>query len=566
MGDLAARLKTLHPAWIGVLGFLLYAPTVQYGYTGYDDTWLTRDNFLLREPSADAVRRVVTDLSWEQRFRLGAEYLPVRDLSIMLDSAIYGDSVAGFHLTQVALYGAVCALFATLTLALFGDRRLAWLVGLLFTVHPVHVEAVAWLAERKGLLGALFTIASLLAATAYLRRGATRYAVAACALFLLAVASKAVTIASAGALVLLVLWIASSIPTRRRVGFLVAYVASGLVVFVPYLRVARTFGVIAADSAEGPLDALLRFCVVHTHYLELMALRGPYAIRYGLDPHSTALLDWLPGALAGLLAVVLVGLAVLGRAPRNPLTWGIGWWLVFLAPVSHLFASVQNDAADRYLFLPSYGLLLAFGVVLLRLPRTPRWLLGTLCVVVSCAWTFVQMPAWADGPSLFENAVQVDPSDARAWDKLALFAAEDGDTDLALERVDEGLRHSPSNWRLLHRRALVLDARGERDQAIAQMKQAASVPEADIAYANLALLHLRRGERSDALQAANQAVALQARRAHNQRVLGIVTYELGETARACEAFSRAFALDPYDHANRKNLELCDDSADGPADP
>ena len=555
MGERSTWLDRWHPAWVGVLAFALYAPTIRYGYVAYDDPWLLRDNHLLREPSLDAIWRILTDFSWEQRHRLGAEYLPLRDLSVMLDYAIYGDWVGGLHLTQVVLYAICCALAAALTLVLFERRALAWLSGLFFAVHPVHVEAVAWLSERKGILSAVLVFASLLCGAAALRRGGGLRAASACILFLLAVAAKAVTIASAGALALMMLWLDSPVSTRKKLGFLGAYAASGLLAFAPYLWVARSFGVVAAEGG-GPLDSLMTFFQAHSQYLKLMAFGGPYAIGYGIDAGSATLMQWLPGALGAAAGVAAVVWALVARSKRTSVTFGLGWWLVFLVPASHLFATIQNLAADRYVFLPSYGLLLAAAALILKLPPAPRWVLATSVTAFGLIWTAVQTPVWASSERLFENAVEVAPNNVDAWDKLASGASERNEPDAAWDYTLRGLAHAPDDWRLLHRQGLILSEQGQIDAAIDVMGRAASAPEAHKAYANLALLHLRRGNEADALRAAEEAVRLEPRATHNQRVLGIVTHQMGDLERACRAFETAYRLDPYDEANEGNIELC----------
>jgi tetratricopeptide (TPR) repeat protein len=234
----------------------------------------------------------------------------------------------------------------------------------------------------------------------------------------------------------------------------------------------------------------------------------------------------------------------------------LGWWFVFLAPVSHLVVPVQNYAADRYLFLPSFGLLLACAALLLKLPRAIAWPVAVIAILVGCGWTIVQTPLWSSTDRLLENAVHVEPTNVDAWDKLASSAANRQDYELAWAYTRGGLEHSPGHWRLLHRQGLLLASEGKLDAAIEMMQRAASVPESHKAYANLALLHLKRGDRGDALRMAEEAVRLQAETSHNQRVLGIVTYELGDTAAACRAFERAAALDPYDENNVRNLGLC----------
>ena len=546
----------LHPAWVGLVGVALYLPTVTYGYVEYDDPWLVRDNHLLANPSLESIWLVLTDFSWEQRHRLGAEYLPVRDLSVMLDRAVFGDWVGGLHLTQVLLFGICCALAATLTLAMFENRAMAWLTGAFFATHPVHIEAVAWLSERKGLLGAVFVFASLLCSISYLRAPGWGRALSAWLLFMLAVAAKAVTIASAGALILIVLWRHSSVSREKKLMLVAGYAAFGLLAFIPYLLVARSFGVVAPDGGPGLPSSLLLFFQAHTQYLKLMSFAGPYAIRYGIDSEPVTWASCLPGALAAAGALALVVWAILVRSARGAAIFGLAWWLVFLAPVSHLFAAVQNAAADRYVFIPSFGLLLALAAVVVGAPRALAWVLGIVVLVVGSAWTLIQMPTWASSERLFENAVAVAPRSAVAWDQLALLAAENGEAELAWRYTERGLAHSPRDWRLLHRQGLLLASRGQLDAAIRTMSEAATTPEAHLAYANLALLYLRRGDDERALRAAEDAVRFQPQTAHNQRVLGIVADRLGDEQRACRAFERAYALNPYDDANVDNLQRC----------
>lgn len=562
-----AILERVHPAWVAVVGLALYVRTIAYGFVSYDDPWLIRDNVLLHELSLKSVGRVLTDFSWEQRYRLGAEYLPVRDLSVMVDYAVYGDWTGGQHLTQVVLYAATCAVLASLALALFQSRPIAWMTGLLFATHPVHVEAVAWLSERKGVLGAFLLSSSLLFATSYLRRGGWKRAAAACALFLFAVGAKALTIAGAAATLLVVLWLDSPLRRRQQIAFVIGYAACGLLMFLPGVWVGRSMGVIVPYHGEGFLDTLRLFFQAHTQYLKLMAYGGPYAIEYAVRPGAVEISQWLPGAIAAAVGSTAVIWAIFDRSWRTAVTFGVGWWFVFLAPVSHVLVPVQNFAADRYLFLPSFGLLVASAALLQKLPSKVRWPVIALAIVIACVWTIVQTPLWSDTDRLYENAVYVEPGNVEAWDKLAASAATRGEKELAWSYTSMGLQHSPEHWRLLHRQGLLLAAEGKLDAAISTLQRAASVPESHKAYANLALLYLERGDREDALRMAEEAVRLQPETSHNQRTLGIVTYELGDKAAACQAFRSAATLDPYNQSNVRNLELCTRKVDeGSASP
>ncbi len=546
--------RKLHPAWVGLLGALLYAPTLTYGFVSYDDPWLIRDNRLLHELSLSSVWAVFTDFSWARRYRLGAEYLPVRDLSVMVDYALYGDWTGGHHLTQVLLYGLLCATIATFVLMLFESRPLAWVTGLLFATHPVHVEAVCWLSERKGVLGALLLFASFVFAAHYLRRGGVSLLVASWLLFLMSIWSKGVNIAGAAAVVLVALVVDSIF--KRRAILVAGYAAIGVAAFVPLYWTGQAMKMVQAHEGSGLVDPLLIFFQAHAKYLALMAYGGPYAIQYPLRPDALSLGLWLFGAVAcgaGLAAGIW---ALHKKRWRSAAVFGVLWWLIFLAPVSQLVFPLQNYLADRYLFLPSFGLLLAAGALFLRLPQRLNLVPIAICVVLGVAWTMAQTPAWASSEALYEQAVYVNPHNADAWEKLAHEAAQRKDFNRAWQLAAQGLEHSPDYWRLLHRQALILEATGRLPDATALMRRAASGPEAHRAHANLALLLLRQGKREEALEHAQRAVSYQSQTPHNHRTLGIVAVELGDLALACTAFKRAYELAPDNPENQENLRFC----------
>lgn len=547
-------MRRLHPAWVGLLGALLYAPTLAYGFVSYDDPWLIRDNRLLHELSVSSVWTVFTDFSWERRYRLGAEYLPVRDFSVMIDYALYGDWIGGHHLTQVLLYGLLCATVAIFVWKLFESRPLAWVASLLFATHPVHVEAVCWLSERKGVLGTLMLFASFVCAVRYLRRGGGLVLVASWLLFLLSVWSKGVNIAGAGAIVLIALVVDSVF--KRRATLVGGYAVVGAAAFVPLYLTGRAMKMVQAHAGSGPIDALLIFFQAHGKYLGLMTYGGPYAIQYPLRPDVLSLGWWLCGAVACGVGLAACVWALLTKRWRSAAVFGVLWWLVFLAPVSQLVFPLQNYLADRYLFVPSFGLSLAAGALLLRLPQRPSLALIAICVLVGVAWTFAQTATWASSEALYEQAVYVDPHNADAWDKLANEAAQRKDFDRAWQLAAQGLEHSPDYWRLLHRQALILEATGRLRDATVLMRRAASGPEAHRAHANLALLLLRQGKKEEALEQAQRAVSYQSQTAHNHRTLGIVAVELDDRGLACTAFKRAHELEPDNPQNQQNLRFC----------
>ncbi|MEM7135614.1 MAG: tetratricopeptide repeat protein [Myxococcota bacterium] len=550
-----------HPAWVGLVGVLVYLPTLRFGLTRYDDPWLIGDNALLQRLDWDSIRTVFFDLSVERRLLLGAEYLPLRDLSVLLDFAVWGDAYGGHHLTQVLLYGAQCAFAAWLVLELFGSRPLAWWVGAGFALHPVHVEAVAWLSERKGVLGGALFFSAALVGVRYLRRGTSWRLVLSLLLLAGAILSKGHMLAGAGALAMSALWCESA-PLRRRWALGVGSLVAGVLAFLPVYLAGQAVGMVQAYHGGGLLETVMLFTVVHGKYLLLTMLVGPYAIAYPLGADLAGAADpWL--ALLGGSALLVFGffsVRAVFRSPfRTPTSFGLGWWLIFLAPVSHVVFPLQNLLADRYLLVGIWGLLLVFGVGLVRLPVRAGRVLGAAWLIASLAWTVLQVPHWESSRSLRAHAVSVHPGHVDSWHRLASEAQERGDYDEAERFVEIGLSHaegSDHRWRLHHRRALILRARGDVDEAIAWMRRAASGPRAHKAYANLGYMLAARGALVEALAAVRQATEYEPRSAHNQRTRGIVALQAGEVEEACLAFDKAVLLEPFNPDNHFNVGLC----------
>ena len=556
MGVVGSWRQRLHPAWSGLVGVLLYLPTVSFGLLRYDDPWLIGQNKVLQSFTWEGLRRVLFDLSFEQRFRLGAEYLPMRDLSVLTDFALWGDWFGGHHLTQVLLYGGACAFAATFALALFANRALAWWVGLAFATHPLHVESVAWLSERKGVLGALLVFAACWFGVRYLREGGLGRLAIALILYAGAVLAKGHMLAGVAALALCSLWCIDA-NRNRRIALTALSMAVGALAFAPVYATGQSVGMVQPYHGGGLPTTASLFLEVHGKYLALTALDGPYTIAYAISPDRPSWGLKLLGAGALFAFVVLSLGAVLKPHWRNPATFGLAWWLVFLAPVSHLVFPLQNLLADRYLLVGSWGLLMVLGAGLIRLPRRTRWALGIVWILASATWTLTQLDHWRSSESLHLHAVTVHPEHVSSWQLLAAGAREQGRFDAAWAFTEQGLREVSGHWRLLHQQAMILHDQGRTKDAIAAMRRAAKGPAAHKAYANLALLLARDGQEEEALEVAREAVRFQPRSAHNQRALGSVALRARAFSEACRAFTHALALEPHSAKNLYNMGLCE---------
>ena len=528
----------------------LYAPTLGRDLVNIDDPWTIQNNWIVQHPSAASVRTVVFDLDPATRFTLGAEYLPVRDLSDMADVAVWGDWYPGYHVTNLALYLAAIALWFFAFVELGVDRRVAGVAILVWALLPAHAESVAWIAERKGLLELAFGGATALGYARWRAGRPVGWLVLAAVAAVAGVWSKAITAFAVAALAGLEL----ALPARRRswrrslVG-LGALAAVGIAAFVPVVVVAmRTAQVGAGPHPAHPLAMVLG---LHGFYLRLAAMAVPNALSYPIATAGPSAFDIALGAV-GLIAV-LAAVA----APRIPpvlraaaVLWLAGWF-----PVSRILLPVRATiVADRYLLLPTLGAALAIAVLLeaIASPRARRALLAAIALAAAVR-TLDAQANWRDSRTLWRRAVTSNPTDGEAWSMYAEALDGAGQPQQAVEAVMEGLRHT-SSPRLVLREALILLEHGERARGEAKMQVAAEGGETR-AMADLAVLLEQDGKRDDALAWARRATDAAPMYENGQRVHGKIALDAGRAGEALAAFDRARALHPRDPRNQLDTAL-----------
>ena len=532
----------------------IYAPTLGRGLVNYDDTWLVRDNFLLHQASWASVHTILFDTSSATRFLLGAEYLPVRDLSVLADLAVWGDWYPGHHLTSLLIYlGAIVVWFAALD-SLGIDRKLVGLAMLLWAVHPSHAESVAWISERKGLLGVAWCGLAVLGYARFrVGRSASWLALAALAA-VLAVWSKAPSVFTLAAIAGLEL----ALPARRRswrrsLSGLAVLAAVSAAAFVPVLLVATRLSVVGTTDL-APAGWLAMVVGLHGFYLELAAMLFRNAISYPIKSLGPSAVQIVLGA-AGLLAVLAAAMVpAWNRWRPPPVIRAAAWvWLLGWFPASRILLPLKAVlVSDRYALVPTLGFALAVAWLLQRIPaRWSRLALGWAILIAASVRTLDAQSNWRDSTSLFERAITSNPADGEAWSYYAEALESSGAPDRAVDVVSEGLRHSRSP-RLLFRKALLVLSHGQRPQAVVAMRQAAEAGEPR-AMSNLALLLLEDGRPDEGLTWARRAVAAAPMYSKAYRNLGTVALATKHPEEAYTAFLRAYELWPIELANRYNL-------------
>ena len=506
---------------LAVAVLVAYLPVLLSGFVDYDDDqYVTANPHVQSGLTADSLRWSLTSFD-------AANWHPVTWMSHMLDWQLFGPRPAGHHAVSLLLHLANTLLLFLLLERMTGCRLRSAAVSLLFGLHPLHVESVAWVAERKDVLSTLFW---LLATWAYARYvdapGVARYAVV-LLWFAAGLAAKPMLVTLPFTLLLLDRWPLERDVRPARV-LLERLPLAGLALASSLITLAAQHAgraIVPQELISFP-ERLANATVAYVAYL--VKAFAPFGLAV-LYPHPrSALPAWkVAGAALLLIAITAAAIRLRRRAPYLSVGWF--WYLGTLVPVLGLVQVGEQGMADRYTYVPLVGIfvIVAWGVpdllqaARVRVGRSGTRALAALSLLIAVALagaTWARTLAWHDSATLWRDEVRKQPRSARAHYKLGFALAADGREGQAIGEYG---------------RAIELD------------------PYDAAAHNNRGNLLGREGRDREALLDLDRAVAIQPKaETYNNR--GIIRAHLGDHASAVADFDRAIALDPSYGAARGN--------------
>lgn len=444
-------------------------------------------------------------LAWAFTTTIQSNWHPLTWLSLMLDATVSGASPEVYHATNLLLHVANTLILFLVLDRITGCRFRCAFVAALFAVHPLHVESVAWIAERKDVLSTLFWLLTLAAYVRYVaRRSRATYAVVV-ALFALGLLAKPMLVTVPFVLLLLDYW---PLERRRSVGlrtlllekiplFALAGASAMITLVVQRPAMERMEGVALGERVANAL-------VSSVTYIGKMFWPSGLAIFY---PYPQGL-TWQPFAAAVVLIVITVATIRAGRSrPWLPVGWF--WYAVTLVPVSGIVQVGLQARADRYTYVPLIGL---FIIVAWGAPEILRRLAPGAGVAVLLALgvtTWIQVGYWRDGVSLFSHAIEVTTDNVLAQFNLSDAYSARGDREREMFHLREAVRIDPrfpdSHFNLTS--ALIRERK--LDEAAVLCRQAQEFwPTEERTLVNLGIVELLRGNFDEAETRLSEALRL----------------------------------------------------------
>ena len=536
------RIVAALAAALCVVTLATFARLAWFDFVNYDDP-----NYLELVPQ---VRQGLTPatVKWAFTSEHHCNWHPLTTLTYLAESSLFGlRSAAPFHVSNVLLHAAASVALLLVLASLTSAPWRSALVAASFALHPLHVESVAWVSERKDVLSALLMFLTIGAYAAYARRGGARRYVLVLALLALGLMSKPMLVTLPFVLLLLDVW-----PLRRqarwrtllieKLPMFAMVVASSIVTYL----VQRECGAMAT-AAQSPLGPRLANALV-SYILYIRKTIWPSGLTvfypYTHELNKPPLIYW-PLALVLLLIATTAVLCFGRRRPYLAVGWL--WFIGMLVPVIGIIQVGEQAMAERYTYLPIIGLfiIVAWGVPeLLR-----RWELrvatlatGAAIVLIACtaasAW---QIGYWKESETLFARGLQVAPNNAIFRFYYGEALRKKGMLDGAMEQYQRALELNPLYVDAWCNLGIVLTGKGEIGRALPAMQQAVELVEKE-----------REEDRRRHLHMPPQLMRRHAAVYHN---LGLLYLKIDDLPKAEQAMARSLEIDRSDPEAHTSLAL-----------
>jgi len=556
-----------------VLGILSCYWRVQYAdFVNIDDTVYVSEN---RNVQAGLTREGII---WAITTFEAANWHPLTWLSHMLDCQMFGLNPHGHHRTNLLFHMANSLLLFFIFNKMTGTIWRSAFVAALFALHPLHVESVAWISERKDLLSTFFGLISIAVYVKYSQeKRLVSYLL--CILFLgLGLMAKPMLVTFPFVLLLLDFWPlkrfaggnygvhrtgAAAVFSRRN---LFPLIREKIPLFILVFLLSMT--TITAQHSKGTVQTLEYFpfhfriynaLITYVTYIVKTVWPSHLSIFYP-HPGNTLLLWQVAGAASLLIGITVLAVVISKRYPYVAVGWF--WYLGTLVPVVGLVQVGTQAMADRYTYIPLIGLFIiaVWGIT----DFLAKWKHGRAVAVVLAVIIFsglgvrtaIQVGFWQNNVSLYRNAIRVNDKNDLAHNNLGVALEAMGKRNQAIFHYKKSMGINPLNVDAFNNLANALKDKGMLNKAEQYYGKALGLdPENAVFHYNLGALYIRQGKTKDALEQFAKAIRIKPDFAKVYNHVGIVLARQGKFEKASKFFLKAIQIDPDFKTARRNLKF-----------
>jgi tetratricopeptide (TPR) repeat protein len=535
----------------------VYSRVGEFDFTNFDDSdYVSQNEIVQRGLTLDGIR-------WAFTTSFMGNWHPLTWISHMLDCRLFGVNPGAHHWVNVLFHLLNTVLLLWILYRYTGALERSAFVAALFALHPLHVESVAWIAERKDVLSAFFWLLTMWAWLQYVRMRCIGCYLLALVLFALGLMSKPMLVTLPFVLLLLDYWplkrlalpnSQSSIFNSQSLRVLLPIIIEKIPLFllstascVITFIVQKQGGAVGSLEHYSPGTRIANALIAYVAYIGKTIFPDRLAAFY---PHPGSWPAWqVLGAAIFLLLVSAVCISFLRRAPYLLIGWL--WYLGTLVPVIGLVQVGDQAYADRYTYIPLIGLFLSGVWAVADLTASFRWSqrvvarIGVTAVVVCAVVTAVQVGYWRNSETLFRHTLAVTKNNYVASYNLGQTLSVQGHIDEAVDYYNTALRIKPTHEGAHNNLGLTFALHGQWEQATNHYAQALqTAPTNGDIHFNMAIAQLMLGHPADAIGHLDSTLRSNPRHAFAHKAMGDALLALQRPAEAIPHYREALGLKP----------------------
>jgi tetratricopeptide (TPR) repeat protein len=537
--------------FLALATFIAFEQTHRNDFINYDDYQYVTENWYVQKGIG------LESVKWA--FTTGQEgnWHPLTWLSHMLDCELFGLNPGWHHLTSVLFHIANTLLLFWVLKKMTDAIWPSLFVAAVFALHPLHVESVAWIAERKDVLSGLFWMLTIVCYIRYTEQPSIKRYLLVFVVFALGLMAKPMLVSLPFVLLLLDYWPLGRLQwghqtnnqewsawrlVREKIPLFILTIASSVITFI----VQQKGGAMDVGESYSLGVRISNALVCYIGYIIKMVYPVRLAVLY---PHPGANLPMWQVIVSFLIIVVISAVVIYAGRRRRYLAVGWFWYLGTLVPVIGLVQVGAQAMADRYTYLPSIGIFIMVGWGLGEVAakwRERETVLGICAGVVLAAFlicTRIQVRYWQDSSTLFRHTLEVTDNNYIMHNYYGRALRERGQLDESIKEIGESLRLNPNYAGAYNSLGITLQTQGKLDEAVKQFRQALRLnPDFAKVHNNLGIVLAKQGNLDEAIAHFVKAIELDAVNDKAHHNLAQTFFSKGDIAGAIKHYRESLRL------------------------
>ncbi|OFY17146.1 MAG: hypothetical protein A2X02_09290 [Bacteroidetes bacterium GWF2_29_10] len=540
--DLNIKQQIIILSLIITLTFIFFFPSLNNKFTNWDDEAYVLNDPLIENLNFESLKNLFT------QYYLG-NYHPINLLTYAIEFKIWGTNPFPYHFNNLILHLFNVTLLFIFFKKLTNRLLLSFVATSLFAIHPLHVESITWISERKDVLYSFFYIASMIAFLNYKTKTDYKWYAFALMLFVLSCLSKGMAVTLTFSIVL-----ADYLKTKN-------IDKKFFIDKIPFVIISLIFGIIAihAQRSGGASDfgknVLNVFTVGdkmlfsnYSFFIYIQKLFIPINLST-LYPYPSKIGDTLPSIyyLAPLFNIAFFSLLVYAFIKRNKeLLFGLLFFVLCIAPMIQIMSVGAAIAADRYFYISSIGLFYLFGYYAEKIKNIKLSIaVFTFIFIMLGIFTFNQTKVWYNSETLWTNVMQIYPENELPYWYRGVYYYNNKENDKVVEDFTKVISLNPTKAEAYSTRGSIYKTKGMNDLALNDFNQVVKLQPDDFnAYIQRGSLLMNTGRNKEALDDYKQSVRLNPNYYSGYMNLGIINSILGNFDSAGIFFNKAIQLEP----------------------